>query len=57
VIDIYDAKTRQAVWHGVAQKDSYSDAIDYSKLDQTVYAVLAGFPPPPGSQPRGWGSN
>ncbi|MCL6730590.1 DUF4136 domain-containing protein [Sphingomonas hankyongi] len=56
VIDIYDAKTRQPVWHGVAQKDSYSDEIDYSKLDATVSAVLAGFPPPPGAQPRGWAS-
>ena len=56
VIDIYDAKTRQAVWHGVAQKDSYSDDVDYSKLDETVMAVLAAFPPPPGAQPRGWGA-
>ena len=47
VIDIYDAKTRQPVWHGIAQKDAYSDAVNYAKLDETVDLVLARFPPQP----------
>ena len=45
VVDIYDQKTRAPVWHGVITRTGYPDQVDYSKLDQTVDAVLARFPP------------
>lgn len=48
VIDIYDSGTRQAVWHGVARKDAYSDDVDYSRMNETIGAVLAHFPPQSG---------
>ena len=50
VIDIYDNKTKQPVWHGVATKDAYSDEVNYAKLDETIAAVLNRFPPQPGVQ-------
>jgi hypothetical protein len=56
VIDIYDAKTHYAVWHGVVSKDAYSDEVDYAKLDEAVNAVLSRFPPPvapPAPPPQG----
>lgn len=53
VIDIYDAKTKQPVWHGVAQKDAYSEDVNYAKLDETIGLVLAHFPPQPGAAPGG----
>jgi len=56
VIDIYDAKTKLPVWHGVAQKDAYSENIDYAKVDEAVDLVLARFPPQPtvAAPPRGY---
>lgn len=47
VIDIYDAGTRQPVWHGVVTRTGYPDQVDYSKLDQSVDAVVGQFPPRP----------
>jgi len=46
IIDIYDAKTRQPAWHGVVKRESFTDHVDYARLDQAVAAVLAQFPPP-----------
>lgn len=48
VIDIYDTKTNLPVWHGVAKKDAYTDDVNYTKLDETIAAVLGRFPPQPG---------
>lgn len=48
IIDIYDTRTRQAVWHGVARKDAYTRDADYARMNETVTAVLANFPPQPG---------
>ena len=45
IIDVYDAKTRAPIWHGVGKRESYSDRIDYARLDRAVDAVLAKFPP------------
>ena len=45
VIDIYDSRTRQAAWHGVVKRESYSERVNYGRLDQAVDAVLAKFPP------------
>ena len=51
VIDIYDQPTKRAVWHGVITRTGYPDRVDYSKLDATVDAVLAKFPPQPAPLP------
>ena len=48
IIDIYDAKTRAPAWHGVVKRESFSDRVDYARLDRAVDAVLAQFPPQPG---------
>jgi hypothetical protein len=48
VIDVYDARTRAPAWHGVVKRESYSDRVDYARLDRAVDAVLAQFPPQPG---------
>ena len=50
VVDIYDAKSRSAVWHGVTKHESYSDSVNYERLDRAVDAVLAQFPPQPGAK-------
>jgi len=55
VVDIYDGRTHNAVWHGVVSKDGYPDRVDYSKLDATVDAMLARFPPHPGAVATGTG--
>ena len=47
IIDIYDSRTRQAVWHGVARKDVYDDNVDYARMHQAIGAALAQFPPQP----------
>lgn len=47
IIDIYDTKTRQPAWHGVVKRESYSDRVNYARLDQAVDRVLAQFPPQP----------
>ena len=51
VIDVYDTPTKRPVWHGVITKTGYPDRVDYSKLDATVDAVLARFPPQPAPPP------
>ena len=50
VIDVYDGRTRQPAWHGVVRRETYSDRVNYGRLDQAVDAVLAKFPPRPGVQ-------
>jgi len=50
VIDVYDARTRAPAWHGVVKRESYSDRVDYARLDRAVDAVLAHFPPQPGAR-------
>lgn len=46
IVDIYDQKTKQAVWHGVITGTTYPDSEpDYSKLDINVDRLLARFPP------------
>jgi hypothetical protein len=47
IIDVFDAKTRAPAWHGVVKRESYSDRVDYSRLDRAVDRVLAQFPPQP----------
>ena len=53
VIDVIDAKTRAPAWHGVVKRESYSDRVNYSRLDRAVDRVLAQFPPQPGARARG----
>jgi hypothetical protein len=50
VIDVYDARTRAPAWHGIVRRESYSDRVDYGRLDRAVAAVLAQFPPQPGAR-------
>jgi hypothetical protein len=45
-IDIYDTRTKQPVWHGVATQEVNSKSADASTIDTAVRAVLANFPPP-----------
>lgn len=51
VIDIYDTKSKRAVWHGVATQEVTSSNLDQARVDAVVGAVLAKFPPPPGTPP------
>ena len=46
-IDIYDARSRRPIWHGVGSDREYRDRIDYVKLDRAVVAALSNFPPQP----------
>lgn len=50
IIDVYDAKTRAPAWHGVVKRESYSDRVNYERLDRAVDTVLAQFPPQPGAR-------
>ena len=55
VVDIYDGRTHNAVWHGVVSKEGYPGHVDYSKLDATVDAMLSRFPPQPATVATGSG--
>ena len=48
IIDVYDGRTHQPAWHGVVRRESFSDRVDYARLDQAVDKVLSHFPPQPG---------
>jgi hypothetical protein len=52
VIDIYDARTRRPIWHGVGSDREYRDEVDYAKLDRAIVAALARFPPQPATATR-----
>ena len=54
IIDVYDSKTRAAAWHGVVRRQSFSNRVDYSRLDRAVDAVLSKFPPVPGAGGSGY---
>jgi len=43
VIDVYDARTRKPVWHGLASRDVNPD-VGQDLIDQMVAGVLARFP-------------
>jgi hypothetical protein len=45
-IDIYDTRTKQPVWHGVATQEIGGGNVDQAKIDAAVQGVLANFPPP-----------
>lgn len=49
VIDVYDARTQAAAWHGVVRRQSFSNRYDHSRLDRAVDAVLSKFPPVSGA--------
>ena len=46
-IDVFDARSHRAVWHGSANKHLSQDDIANSRavIRDAVAAVLAGFPP------------
>jgi hypothetical protein len=56
-IDVFDARSRRAVWHGAAEKKLSKYDIEHSAelIRDTVTAVLADFPPK-SSIPSGGGS-
>lgn len=46
-LDVYDVKSKAAVWHGTATAEITSKSASEAYLTSTVQAVLANFPPPP----------
>lgn len=51
VIDFYDTKTKKPIWHGIATKDvNPNKTPTQEEIDAAVDAVLAKFPPQPGSK-------
>ncbi len=44
VIDAFDGRTHELVWHGFARAPVTSGKIDYDKLRNAVESVLASFP-------------
>ena len=46
-IDVFDARSRRAVWHGSAKKELSQSEIEHSEapIQEAVTAVLANFPP------------
>lgn len=45
-IDIYDSRTKQPVWHGIATQEVSGSKVDQAAIDTAVRGVLANFPPP-----------
>jgi len=46
VIDMYDVRTRQPIWHGVATQQ-ISGNVSQEQIDRAVDTMLAQFPPTP----------
>jgi len=46
-IDIYDAASKQPVWHGVATQNIGSQAVTQDQIDLAVSSVLSKFGTPP----------
>ena len=44
VIDAFDGKTRDLLWHGFARTEVTPDPIDYTRLRRVTESVLASFP-------------
>lgn len=43
-VDVFDTRTKQAVWHGQATQNVDPDNIDSQKLDVAVASLMAEFP-------------
>ena len=54
VVDIFDAKTKQAIWHGSAT-DALSDnaASNAKATEQAIEKMFSNFPPPPTAAANG----
>jgi len=51
VIDFYDVKTKKPIWHGIVTKEVDPNRTPtQEEIDTAVAAVLAKFPPVPGSK-------
>ncbi|MEO0689457.1 MAG: DUF4136 domain-containing protein [Pseudomonadota bacterium] len=46
-IDVYDAASKEPVWHGTGTKTIDRDNIKQENVDQVIAEVLAKFPPQP----------
>jgi hypothetical protein len=44
-VDVYDVKTKQPVWHGVATDRINDNGADVTQVNTAVSAVMAQFPP------------
>lgn len=44
VIDAFEGKTHELLWHGFARALVQPDKIDYDRLRRTVESVLSAFP-------------
>lgn len=50
VIDLYDVATKKPIWHGVATQEVDPSNVTQAKIDAAIDAVIAKFPPQPGSK-------
>jgi hypothetical protein len=44
VIDVFDRKTRELVWHGFARSEINPGPVDYDRVRRAAESVLASFP-------------
>lgn len=49
-IDFYDVATHKPIWHAVATQEISANKVDQATIDKAVDAVLARFPPQPGTK-------
>ncbi len=49
VVDVFDRKTKRAVWQGWAGTRLFGSGFDEGKTEQVVRAVMSRFPPPAAS--------
>lgn len=50
VIDLYDVATKKPIWHGIATQEVDPAQVDQAKIDTAIDAVIAKFPPQPGTK-------
>lgn len=48
VVDAFDGKTREEVWHGAARTEVTPGAVDHGRVHSAVEKVFASFPPAAG---------
>lgn len=46
-VDIFDATSRQPIWHAVASGEVTRKAVEQAQIDRTVDALIRQFPPTP----------
>ena len=48
-IDFYDTGTKRPIWHGVGTQEVTPGQVDQATIDKVTSAVIARFPPQPGT--------